>query len=44
MAFPPRAPRGAFNPRFKKEQQAGTPHQPHDKSTPGTIGWRQCRQ
>lgn len=21
MAFPPRAPRGAFNPRFKKEQQ-----------------------
>ena len=21
MAFPPRPPRGAFNPRFKKEQQ-----------------------
>ncbi len=21
MAFPPRAPRGAFNPRFRKEQQ-----------------------
>ncbi|RYG30871.1 MAG: translation initiation factor IF-3, partial [Chitinophagaceae bacterium] len=21
MAFPPRQPRGAFNPRFKKEQQ-----------------------
>ena len=21
MAFPPRAPRGTFNPRFKKEQQ-----------------------